>query len=215
MAKDYGRRTVRQKSNISSQLLLALTCFLLGYLTAAIFDVSSLSHWLTHTFVKNIPLEPQSPKVVKAKELPKPKPKFEFYTLLSKDNAPKPVITQPAAKTSVLAGQEIKLPVKSIQPAAVTSIAPVLALDEHKTARVETGKYFIQAAAFNRPQEAEKLKASLVLHGFDAHINSTVQRNITWYRVMIGPFSSQQGAEKAQLETARSDHVKGIIRRMP
>ena len=183
---------------MSKQILLLLTSFLFGYLTATIFDINSLSTWLTNhltaTHSHEVPVKPV------AKTTPAPKPKFEFYTLLSKEN-PKMVHHNSPP-------QPAHVPQK-VDPAPA---APAIAQENSVNKSKQT--YLIQVAAFSKREDAEKLRASLVLHGFDVSVSAINQNANIWHRVMIGPFASYMDAERAQINVAQSDHIKGIIRKM-
>ncbi|KTD48565.1 Sporulation domain-containing protein [Legionella rubrilucens] len=228
MARDYGRKgnNSRHKSSAPRQFLWIIASFLSGYLAATVFDVTSLSNWIN----KNVLAEQEkaaapAPAVVKHDE--RPKPKFEFYTLLSKDNSapvtnhaattasapPKPMPT-PATPPAV-AGQSVgQAAVHAGQPAvAVVESKPILDARPAAPTPQAHESYLVQVAAFNRRQDAERLKALLVLKGFDVSITTIVQNRTNWFRVIIGPFHSRSEAEKAQTDVARTERIKGIIRK--
>jgi len=51
--------------------------------------------------------------------------------------------------------------------------------------------YILQAAAFTNSEDADRLKAKLVLNGMEPHIEKiTVGDRGTYYRVRLGPYSS-------------------------
>ena len=77
---------------------------------------------------------------------------------------------------------------------------------------VKKKSYLIQVAAYNKRQDAERLKAMLVLTGFSATISTTQRQTVTWYRVTVGPYNSRLDAEKAQKLVMQGEHMKGIIR---
>lgn len=98
-----SRRTTtkrRQNSGIGS-LMLSFVMFILGYLVASFFDMSQLSHWMTARFSgQSAALQPGA---VKTADLPKPK--FEFYTLLTKDQVVDPATATMAQPTTANAAQ--------------------------------------------------------------------------------------------------------------
>ncbi len=222
MAKDYVRRPTKQKSSVPKQLFWMFASFLAGYLTATVFDFTSLTSWVNaHLLAKH---HDGKPKVrVAAKEHELPKPKFEFYTLLAKEghtpgSAP---LAKPAAPS------QTRLPT---QPAAIgtTPLVPTkqnggqISVKQPGTAAVVEGKpiaptkesYQIQIAALKSRHDAEQMKAALTLKGFDVNIVTTSQHHVNWFRVIIGPFNSRIAAEKAQLMLAKSEHARGMIRKM-
>lgn len=222
--RDYGskRRPVRSRSNAPRQFLLIVTSFLCGYLTATVFDFTSLSTWVNkHILAKNT-LPEARPVAHKAVV---PKPKFEFYTLLSKDNSA-PVV---AANRGIAATPIPKIETRQSATDNQTPRAAIAAATQQtaqKNVSVAESKplmpmrpssketYMVQIASFNKRQDAEHLKASLVLRGFDVTVAPVAQHNMTWFRVIIGPFGSRQDAERAHAIVARNEHMKGMIRRM-
>jgi len=55
-----------------------------------------------------------------------------------------------------------------------------------------------QAAAFRDPEDAEKLRARLLLNNVDASITVKRLNQIDWHRVVIGPFKDPDRAMKAK-----------------
>ena len=194
MAKDYGtRRTSHPKTSVTRQLFWIIASFLGGYFAATLFDFTILNHWVNSNIWKK-EAKPAAPITAKQAELPKPK--FEFYTLLAKDRKNTPV-TQPVVTPSLQA--------KAAAPQVVGATPAVTA---------KAASYLIQIASFKNRQEAERMKAALILKGFDVNITAISQQQVNWYRVIVGPFESRLGAEKVQLTLARSEHIKGMIRKM-
>lgn len=220
MAKDYSRkRQTRQRSNAPRQFFMVLIAFLCGYLTATVFDFTSFMVWLNKNVLNHNNTPPAVKIAVKPAELPKPK--FEFYTLLSKDHSVSAAINRsnPAAlskntvTTNTLSSQSVTQLASqraALQAVKVVESKPVLIASN--TAVKES--YLIQIASFNKRIDAEHVKASLVLKGFDVNIVAVPQQKMTWYRVIIGPFTSRLDAEKAQIAVAKSERMHGMIRRM-
>ena len=65
-------------------------------------------------------------------------------------------------------------------------------------------QYFIQAGTFHNITEADELKAKLTLQGFETKIETSSIHNNNWYKVLLGPFSSEETAttKKQQLDLA-------------
>lgn len=242
MSKDYvsRRRQTKQRPNAPRRLVAIVGAFLCGYLVANVFDFTSLTAWVN----KNILASKETNTHVEARVAHKeaPKPKFEFYTLLSKDSsapalpnrglpqtqaAVKPVTPQSAA---VIAQPAVGTAQTAVQPAARVVTMPhataitvahatskAVVVSEKKAMPASPANresYMIQIASFNKRQDAEHLKASLVLRGFNVVISSIQRQTVIWYRVTIGPFNSRTDAEKAQVIVRQSEHMSGIIRRI-
>ena len=74
--------------------------------------------------------------------------------------------------------------------------------------------YLVQLAAFKQRHEADRVKAELILKGFQVNVSESIQRDVVWYRVMVGPYSSMMDAEHAKKGLARSSRLTGIIRKV-
>lgn len=58
-----------------------------------------------------------------------------------------------------------------------------------------SGAYYLQVASFKKVTDADALKATLTLDGFDVFIKKVTVKKTPWYRVMIGPFKSRHAME--------------------
>ena|SRR3990167_3696939 len=189
-----------------------IIAFIFGYLTAEIYPLENFIQFISHAF-KSSGLQSDAETAhnhaatATPAALPRPKPKFEFYTLLTKDNNP-PIV--PVATNTVAAD-----PIP-----ATPAITPITTQTPHTTApvaqKIQSNSiiYAVQVAAFNRKNDAEKLKAALLLKGYAASISILANAQTTWYRVVIGPFKTHLDAEKAQIVVAQHEHLQGMIRKV-
>lgn len=236
MAKDYGKKRSNQRRGGGiKQLMVVLLAFICGYLSAAIYDFKHLSVWLQQQILaKGSTTIPSKPNM----QAQLPKPKFEFYTLLANDGTthtiqavehptvPTPTTPTPAAtetpvasvaKAASTTAQNNLTAVKpSIQvPAPVVAAVPLPAKKTIATPTAATKELFlVQVAAYRNRQDAEHLKAALALKGFSVSVAAVAQQHVTWFRVLIGPFSNKAQALKAQSDLAKSAHVTGMLRKM-
>lgn len=221
MSKDFiKKRQTKARTSASRQFLIVLAAYLCGYLTATIFDFTSLTTWVNKHILKTSPIDSGTKLAEHKPDLPKPK--FEFYTLLAKDSSELIPKTALASRDEVAAAT---LPTKPEEPpigmTTATSVTQQAALQTAKitdlglvkATNAQNENYLIQIASFNKRPDAERLKASLLLRGFTASITEVNQRNIMWFRVIVGPFDSRQKAEKAQVYIARTERMKGMIRK--
>lgn len=231
MARDYDRRKpARRTASAPGRFFGWLAAFLGGYLAATIFDVASLSGWVNKQLLHDTP----QPVAREARASSAPKPKFEFYTLLARGQtvlpkvpassstprpapAPQhPVSVQAAAKPAVPVALEVakappvpapaparQVPVVESRPVVPPPVAPAAA----------AGTYVVQLAAFRNRQDAERLKASLTLRGMHASVTGVTQQNVTWFRVLIGPYASRDLAMRAQNAAYQTEKVRGMVRR--
>jgi cell division protein FtsN len=59
--------------------------------------------------------------------------------------------------------------------------------------------YILQAGSFRSLEDADRLRAKLILMGFDAHLEAVnVNNNDVWHRVQVGPFTSRSVLAKAR-----------------
>lgn len=79
------------------------------------------------------------------------------------------------------------------------TVLPDIKADKKKAEAPEKGvSYILQAAAFTAPEDADRLKAKLVLNGLEPHIEKiTVGDKGTYYRVRLGPYSNVDSLDAA------------------
>ena len=99
---------------------------------------------------------PPPPKTTPA-TAEKPKPSFDFYTILP----------------------ELEVAVPEQEIAAQSKKPP--SQQDNKT------NYILQAGSFRDYKQADQLKAKLAIQGIDANIQSVQVNQDTWHRVRIGP----------------------------
>jgi cell division protein FtsN len=183
-----ARRTPPQsKTNVVGLIALG---FVVGYVFSWFYSPMLITNWLQTHFNKTPAVEDSGVELAAL-----PKPKFEFYTLLSQEKVQPPKITPPPV---------VSTPHTVVAPTVATTVE----INKHKK------HYVLQLASFQRREDAEQMLAGLVIRGFEASIKTTTQQGSAWHRVVMGPFVSRLQAEKAQGTIAQSEHISGIIRRM-
>lgn len=234
MARDYGKsRSSRQRGSAPHQFLVISVTFLLGYLTASIFDIATISDWMNTQVLAHHELKQEPTKAESRTAQSPPKPKFEFYTLLANEkgnastqenakanaNATSPRTIE-AASTHTLQHASVT---KTITTSATASAKPDIARNQQiKTVKVAEGKplapihkgnavFVIQVAAFKARQDAEHMKGLLTLKGFNVSVVQVSHANGNWFRVIIGPYSNRLLAQKAQVHLAKTERLKGMI----
>ncbi|PAU53028.1 SPOR domain-containing protein [Pseudomonas indica] len=137
------------------------------------------------------------------------KPKYDFYTLLPESEvivqpealpeptpAPTPPPTQPpvkltpeqeAAKAEALLNGKTPPPIPTPTPPPTVAKAPVT-------------QFFLQAGSFRRKDDAEAVRAQIILLGQNVKVESGTVRDETWHRVMVGPFANREQLNSAQKE---------------
>ncbi|MFC5694109.1 SPOR domain-containing protein [Pseudomonas sp. GCM10022186] len=136
------------------------------------------------------------------------KPKYDFYTLLPESEvivppeavpkAPpppppqqKPVTPEEAAKIDAARAQAA-LNGETPPPPPVVAKAPV------------TNQFFLQAGSFRKRDDADRVRAQIILLGQNVQVESGTVREETWYRVLVGPFANREQLASAQKQLAGS-----------
>ena len=70
--------------------------------------------------------------------------------------------------------------------------------DLRPTKKVEAVEYLLQAVSFRKSEDAERLRARLLLSGMDAFTERTSVNGSVWYRVLVGPFPNKTELNRAQ-----------------
>lgn len=240
MARDYGnKRSTRQKGGAPQQFLVIIVTFILGYLTASVFDVATIGQWLNNQVLeheaKKAPVAAKTePQQVQAQA--KPKQKFEFYTLLANEKgASQPAATNPAGNNAAATATTTAVKTTPAQAtptatgtAAVTtavnnSVKPRVDNKQHATVKVAEGKplaptpaaargnFSVQVAAFKARQDAEHMKGLLILKGFDVAVVPVTNARGNWFRVVVGPYANRVLAQKAQISLAKNERLRGMV----
>lgn len=133
----------------------------------------------------------------------KPKPKYDFYTLL-----PEKEVVIPDAELAAQAQAEAAkppTPVDPVQPtvAAGEPAAPTVAgagepTPPTATATNEGPRYLIQAGAFRGSTEAEALKAKIAMTGEIARVEVAQINGNTVHRVRMGPYPNASALAAAK-----------------
>ncbi|KRW58939.1 SPOR domain-containing protein [Pseudomonas sp. TTU2014-080ASC] len=157
----------------------------------------------------------QAAKPAKPEPKEPAKPKYDFYTLLPESEVilppqaieptpppkkpeQKPVTPEEAKKIdearalAALSGQ-------TPPPPPVVAKGPV------------TSQFFLQAGSFRRKDDANNLRAQLILLGQNVQVESGTVRDETWYRVMVGPFASREQLGQAQKSLAASGYSNLLL----
>jgi len=152
---------------------------------------------------------PESPKLVEKLEN-KPLPVSKPITLASK-----PPSTTPAKTVAIT--PKLKKPERSTTllgaaatlPTQPKTISPNTDLPQVQR-KLAAAQYLIQVSAFRTVNQAEALKSRLVLQGFRPHIQKVRVQDGIWFRVTLGPFSTETMAlkQKKQLE---KHQIRGIL----
>jgi len=62
----------------------------------------------------------------------------------------------------------------------------------------EQYQYILQAGSFKNSEDADRLRAQLILLGMTAKVDPVSSNGSTWHRVQVGPFTSRSKLSKAR-----------------
>ena len=126
----------------------------------------------------------------------KPKPKYDFYTLLPEKEVviPDAELAEEARAEARKSATNPPVSAASTTAAAVTTTTtPAVA-----TAVAKGDRYLLQAGAFRGSDEADALKAQIALTGEIARIESAQINGTTVYRVRMGPYATASSLAAAK-----------------
>lgn len=185
MPRDYKnprrRRSSRKQTSrwpwFFTGLAVGLFVALLVYLSEHIPDQIALTRDREESSRKEPPKKKQPES--QATQSSYESPRFEFYTILPE--------------------MEITVPDSEVQVA--TQPAP----EPRETDEV-SGSYMLQVGSFQKLEQADQLKATLALLGFEAEIQSVaVSDGETWHRVRLGPYTDLALLNEARIRLREND----------
>ncbi len=145
------------------------------------------------------------------------KPKYDFYTLLPESEVsmpsqppepdavaptPQPVSPEEAAKIDAARAQAA-LNGLTPPPPPVVAQAP------------SSTQLFLQAGSFRRQDDAESLRAQIILLGQSARIEPSTVRKETWHRVLVGPFANREQLAQSQKTLAANGFSNLLLQQRP
>ena len=74
---------------------------------------------------------------------------------------------------------------------------------------------FLQVASFRNGDDADELRANLLLQNMNAFIERVDSNGSLWHRVVVGPFESRSRMAKARSDLAAQEFNTLLIRRKP
>ena len=125
--------------------------------------------------------------VSKKKPSPEKKPVFDFYTLLP--------------ESEVMVSNEAKH-VSAASPKSEKSVVAKVPAEKQAPVTVEAKpnrRYLLQAGSFRNPDDADRLRAQLLLWGLNARVERVIVKGgDAWHRVQLGPFTEQSSLNEAR-----------------
>lgn len=140
----------------------------------------------------------------------RPKPKYDFYTLL-----PEKEVVIPDAELDAQARAEAAKPAIAATVTPATSPLPAAAATANTATAAGTGdgpRYLIQAGAFRGSTEADALKAQIALTGEVARVEVAQINGNTVHRVRMGPYPNASALAAAKQALASHGITAQAIR---
>ena len=133
---------------------------------------------------------------------------YRFYDLLPQQQVtPIPDQAVPETKNSetvvIVEAPETAAPAETAEPGLESSEAPV----------AHQPSYILQVRSYPDPDSADARRAEIILNGLSADVVKSVEGGQTWYRVISGPYDSQEAAMIAQQTLQRSGIDSIVVKR--
>ena len=135
------------------------------------------------------------------------KPKYDFYTLLPEsevivppDAVPPPTTPTPEQKP-VTPEEAAKIDAARAQAALngeTPPPPPPVAKPAEAAQPPVTTQFFLQAGSFRRKDDAESVRAQIIMLGQNVRVESGTVRDETWHRVLVGPFANRDQLAQSQ-----------------
>ncbi|KAB0628478.1 SPOR domain-containing protein [Acinetobacter gandensis] len=128
---------------------------------------------------------------------------YRFYDLLPQQQVtpiPEQAVPETENKeTVVIVDAPEQKPVETTEPGIeATETAPVAA------------SYILQVRSYDDPDQADARRAEIILNGLSADVIQSNENGKIWYRVVSGPYDSQEAAVIAQ-QTLRHSSIDSIV----
>ncbi len=131
---------------------------------------------------------------------------YRFYDLLPQQQVtPIPEQAIPESKNQGTA-MIVEAP-STTQPAASESVG----FDPNQSATTpQQPTYILQVRSYNDPDQADARRAEIILNGLSADVVKSTENGQTWYRVISGPYDTQDAALAAQ-QTLQHSGIDSIV----
>ncbi|RZH08408.1 SPOR domain-containing protein [Acinetobacter pittii] len=131
---------------------------------------------------------------------------YRFYDLLPQQQVtPIPEQAIPESKNQGTA-MIVEAP-STTQPVASESVG----IDPNQSATTpQQPTYILQVRSYNDPDQADARRAEIILNGLSADVVKSTENGQTWYRVISGPYDTQDAALAAQ-QTLQHSGIDSIV----
>ncbi len=215
-----------KKSPRLNSFLLLISGILIGMIIAGIIYIKRAQHESTATPAQTQEKTTQSNKAAKLKN--KLTMKQNSQSQESENNAEADADTnehsddEENAVLDSLSHESKKKTAESTQPQyEFYTMLPKDKIDDasYEKEKIEpkaiaNNQYQLQIASMNKFEDADHLKAQLILQGYKASISKQIRHGSTRYRVIVGPFGSSKAA-MAHQQTLKKNGINSILMPSP
>lgn len=144
---------------------------------------------------------------------PRPELKYEFMHRLPTEEvvtnvtpyrAPPEATVEQASDTRLAVAKTATAADRTATAAAQTATA-VKAAATASDKSDEAPLHLLQAASFRDKDEANAMRATLLLEGMNASVSEAARADGAWHRVMVGPFATERDLESALTQLRARD----------
>ena len=157
------------------------------------------------------PVKPRSNEVTSEHYQEDTNKDYRFYDLL-----PQQQVT-PIPDQAVPANQQVTTAPVIVEAPAVMTPETTTAEDGTVTQSTETvavkPSYILQVRSYPDPDSADARRAEIILNGLSADVMKTTEGGQIWYRVVSGPYESQEAAVIAQQSLQHSGIDSIVVKR--
>lgn len=133
---------------------------------------------------------------------------YRFYDLLPQQQVtPIPEQAIPENKDS---GAVVIVEAPQAEQAASSAATDATEAQINPTPAERTPSYILQVRSYPDPDSADARRAEIILNGLSADVVKTIEGGKTWYRVVSGPYDSQEAAVIAQ-QTLQHSGIDSIV----
>lgn len=133
---------------------------------------------------------------------------YRFYDLLPQQQVtPIPEQAIPENKDS---GTVVIVEAPQAEQAASSTATDATEAQINPIPAERTPSYILQVRSYPDPDSADARRAEIILNGLSADVVKTVEGGKTWYRVVSGPYDSQEAAVIAQ-QTLQHSGIDSIV----
>ncbi len=86
--------------------------------------------------------------------------------------------------------------------------------DGSKTELERESAFLLQAGSFQNPDDADALRAELILLGMEVFVREVDNDGVAWHRVMVGPMDTERELNRQRRALAEAN-IESIVLRIP